>query len=309
MTAVAPNEWETTAARRIGRRVLGPLFPFLLHLRPAEWPIMAAHTAVGWLLASGWALPNQRVWLGFAAWVVCLNGGTLALNSAFDRDDGDIAYLRAPPSPPRGLAVVAVLLMALGLLLTWSYGSVWRGLYLACMALSVAYSVPPMRLKAVAGVDWLINMVGFGALTAWAGWALSGRPLDLPHGLVIWAFCPMFAALYPLTQLYQVDHDRSRGDHTLAVRLGVRTSLRLAVACVTVGFGMLTVAALQMEWARGGALRWSALAVALVAWLVVLLPWHRDGREWASWEHQHAMYHALVAWALTDAAVLIAWLG
>ena len=44
--------------------------------------------------------------LGLALWVVCLNGGTLALNSAFDRDEGDIAYLRRPPPPPRYLAGV-----------------------------------------------------------------------------------------------------------------------------------------------------------------------------------------------------------
>ena len=44
--------------------------------------------------------------LGLVLWVVCLNGGTLALNSAFDRDEGDIAYLRRPPLPPRHLAGV-----------------------------------------------------------------------------------------------------------------------------------------------------------------------------------------------------------
>ena len=67
---------------------------------------MAAHTAVGYLLAVGLAgaARGERLGpalLGLALWVVCLNGGTLALNSAFDRDEGDIAYLRRPPPPPR----------------------------------------------------------------------------------------------------------------------------------------------------------------------------------------------------------------
>ena len=87
--------------------------------------------------------------------------------------------------------------------------------------LSVLYSVPPFRLKAVAGADWLINMVGFGTLTPLAGWATTGRPADAAAWIVLLAFCPLFAALYPLTQLYQLDEDARRGDRTLALLLGV----------------------------------------------------------------------------------------
>jgi len=48
--ARALNAW-----RRWGYRVLpGDLFSYILHLRPAEWPIMAAHTAFGYVLAVGW---------------------------------------------------------------------------------------------------------------------------------------------------------------------------------------------------------------------------------------------------------------
>ena len=39
--------------RAAGYRLLGTRLDYLLHLRPAEWPIMAAHTAVGYLLAVG----------------------------------------------------------------------------------------------------------------------------------------------------------------------------------------------------------------------------------------------------------------
>src|SRR3989442_2979950 len=43
-----------TAWRRWGYRLLpGDAFSYVLHLRPAEWPIMAAHTALGYLLAVG----------------------------------------------------------------------------------------------------------------------------------------------------------------------------------------------------------------------------------------------------------------
>lgn len=298
---------EATAARRLGRRLLGPALPYLLHLRPAEWPVMAAHTSLGWLLAAGLVVPDGRFWLGLAAWVVGLNGGTLALNSAFDRDTGDVAYLRQPPAPPASLAGFAVVLMLAGLVAGWSLGPAWRAVYAVCLLLSVAYSVPPLRLKRIGGVDWLINMVGFGALTPLAGWLSSGRPLDPGHAVVIAAFCPLFAGLYPLTQLYQMDDDRARGDRTLAVRLGVRAALRVATLAVLLAFGMFAVAAVGAGWSRDVPLRWAALAVALAAWLVVLVPWQGHGREWSSREHQAGMYHALAAWALTDAAVLLAW--
>lgn len=307
MRTAALDPLEATAARRIGRRLFGPALPYLLHLRPAEWPIMAAHTALGWLLATGLVTPDGRFWLGLVAWVVGLNGGTLALNSAFDRDEGDVAYLRTPPTAPSALAGFAMTLMLTGLVVGWSLGPVWRWLYVACLVLSVAYSVPPLRLKRVGGVDWLINMVGFGSLTPWAGWASSGVPLDLEHAVVIWAFCPLFAGLYPLTQLYQIDADRTRGDRTLAIRLGIDRAVKVALGAVLLAFGMLAVAAFRTDWFVDASLRWAALGTALLAWLVVLLPWQRHGRGWSSRQHQAGMYHALGAWALTDIAVLLAW--
>ena len=96
------NAW-----RRWGYRVLpGDLFSYILHMRPAEWPIMAAHTAFGYVLAVGWRGVGRGAWLHDALfplviWVVFLNGGTLAINSVFDRDEGDIGYLNAPPPLPR----------------------------------------------------------------------------------------------------------------------------------------------------------------------------------------------------------------
>lgn len=285
----------------------GGVLPYVKHLRPAEWPVMAAHTALGWFLASGLHAPTGRGWLGIAVWVVLLNGGTLALNSAFDRDDGDIAFLRNPPKPPKYLAAFALVLMAVGAALTWRLPVTYRALYLLCAAMSVAYSVPPFRLKAVAGMDWVINMLGFGTLTPFAAWAIAGVPLRGHDALVLWSFTPLFAALYPLTQLYQMDEDRARGDRTLALRLGVAGSLAVACIAATIAFGLLAIAAWQTGWQDSAIQRWSALGIAAAAWLAVLVPWYRNARVWSTLEHQRGMYHALAAWALTDVAVLLAW--
>jgi 4-hydroxybenzoate polyprenyltransferase len=284
----------------------GDVFSYVLHMRPAEWPIMVAHTALGYVLAVGFGGAARGVWLPEAAWalvlwVVFLNGGTLAINSVFDRDEGDIGYLSAPPPVPRHLLAFSVALLVGGQLLALTLPLAYQIDYCLCAAMSVLYSVPPFRLKAVAGADWVINMWGFGTLTPFAGWAATGRPVDLGHALILLAFCPLFAGLYPLTQLYQFDEDQRRGDRTLALIVGMRASLVIAIGCTLGAFGLFAWAAALLHpgtWAV-------ALGAALAAWLVVLLPWYREYRNWTPRQHQRGMYRALGAWAVTDLAVLL----
>jgi 4-hydroxybenzoate polyprenyltransferase len=301
-----------TPARRVGYRLLGAWFDYLLHTRPAEWPIMAAHTFVGYLLAVGvaGAARGERIdaaLLGVGLWVICLNGGTLALNSAFDRDEGDIAYLRQPPPPPAGLAVFGVLLMVAGLVGSWLLPPAYRLVYAVCLTLSALYSVPPVRLKSVPGADWAINMIGFGTLTPYAGWVATGWPVDSTRVLVLLAFCPLFAALYPLTQIYQFDEDRRRGDQTLAGMLGPNRSLRVSIGAVTVAFGIYAWAGIGAGWVPADWWRWLALGLGATAWAMVLVPWLRRHASMHPADHQKGMYRALGAWAITDVAVVLAW--
>ena len=301
-----------SGARAAGYRLVGRRLDYLLHLRPAEWPIMAAHTTLGYLLAVGIADAAGehlgRALLGLVLWVVCLNGGTLALNSAFDRDEGDIAYLRDPPPPPRRLALFSLGLMAAGQMAALALPPLFGALYGLCFALSVLYSVPPFRLKAVAGADWIINMVGFGTLTPLAGWATTGRPLDAVDWIVLVGFGPLFAALYPLTQLYQMEEDARRGDRTLALMLGARRSLDVALAATGAAFLLFAWAGMRSAWTPGAAWWcWSLLLIALLAWSAVLVPWRLRATRLPPREHQRGMYLALGAWAVTDLAVLLAW--
>ena len=295
------NPW-----RRWGYRLLpGDLNSYLLHMRPAEWPIMAGHTVLGYILAVGVKGAGSGEQLGsavlaLALWVVFLNGGTLAINSVFDRDEGDIGYLNAPPPLPRYLLHFSVALLAGGQLLAVLLPFEYQIAYGVCFVLSVLYSVPPFRFKAVAGVDWIINMWGFGTLTPYAAWAATGRHLDLGHALVLLAFCPLFAALYPLTQLYQFDEDRRRGDRTLALILGMRTSLIVAVVCTLIAFGLFGWALAVLQVGTKAV----ALLLPLVMWLAVLLPWLGTYSAWTPRQHQRGMYRALAAWALTDLGVL-----
>ncbi len=273
-------------------------------MRPAEWPIMAGHTFLGYLLAVGikGAGSGERFLPALGAlliWVILLNGGTLAINSVFDRDEGDIGYLIAPPPLPRHLLAFSVALLVGGQLLAFALPRAFRIDYALCFALSLLYSVPPFRFKAVAGVDWLINMWGFGTLTPFAAWAATGRPLDAGHALLLLGFCPLFAGLYPLTQLYQLEEDRRRGDRTLALQLGLRASLLVAIACTLLAFALFGWAALLLRVRAG------FLVLPLAVWLAVLAPWYRRRDSLPPAGHQRGMYQALAAWAVTDLTVLL----
>jgi lycopene elongase/hydratase (dihydrobisanhydrobacterioruberin-forming) len=298
--------------RRAGYRVLGPRLDYLLHTRPAEWAIVAAHASVGYFLAVGVRSAVQGehwgpAFFGIVLWVVCLNGGTLALNSAYDRDEADIAYLRQPPPPPPGLAGFGLGLMLAGLVGAILLPPGYRVAYTVCLVLSVLYSVPPARLKAVPGADWIINMVGFGTLTPYAGWAATGLPVGPVGTLVLLGFCPLFAALYPLTQIYQFEEDARRGDRTLALALGVRNSLLIASGSYIGAFSLFALAGLRAGWSAGETWRWWLLFLAATGWALVLGPWLRGWRRMSSSQHQRGMYRALFAWALTDLAVVLAW--
>jgi 4-hydroxybenzoate polyprenyltransferase len=294
------------ASRRWGYRVLpGDIYSYILHMRPAEWPIMAGHTLLGYVLAVGvaGALHGEQIGaalLALVIWVVFLNGGTLAINSVFDKDEGDIGYLNSPPALPRYLLHFSLALLSGGQALAFLLPVGFRIVYAICFLLSVLYSVPPFRFKAVAGVDWVINMWGFGTFTPYAAWAATGRPLDLGHGLVLLAFCPLFAGLYPLTQLYQFDEDRRRGDRTLALILGMRASLWVATLCTLLAFALFAWAMLVLPVGAKG----FAMLLPLLLWVAVLLPWLSRHGAWSPKQHQQGMYRALAAWAVTDVTVL-----
>jgi 4-hydroxybenzoate polyprenyltransferase len=293
----------------LGYAVLpGDAFSYVLHLRPREWPIMIAHTSIGFIIAVGIRafLHGERLsayLVALLAWVGCLNAGTLALNSAFDHDEGDIGYLDAPPPPPKHLAIASIGLIVVGQAIAFALPIGFAIAYAICFAMSVAYSVPPVRLKAVAGADWAINIVGVGLLTPFAGWSASGVPLR-PDGIwVMIGFGFLFGSLYPLTQIYQFEEDTARGDRTLARMLGVGASLSVSAAAASLAFLAFWRA---LFLAGPTPMSRIALGVAGAMWALVLAPWLVSHRRMTSEQHKRGMYRALAAWALTDVAVVVA---
>jgi 4-hydroxybenzoate polyprenyltransferase len=277
----------------------------LIHLRLRSFPVVFAHYLSGGIIAWFYVAPSQRavtaarIALGGIVWTLCLNGGTLALNSAYDRDENDIGYLNNPPPIPRHLDSAALALMLVGLMLTMFLPPVFGFAYAVSFLLSLAYSVPPVRLKAVAGADLIINMLGYGALTLGAGaWAtgITTRFEALSHGILYIAasFGFLFGAFYPMTQIYQVPDDRARGDCTLVIRIGERRSLQLSlIALFLFAFFQFCAAGAL----RKGAVTYAGISFSTVLWAAFIFDWLRRMEKYPA---QKGMYRALKLWAIAD---------
>jgi 4-hydroxybenzoate polyprenyltransferase len=110
--------------------------------------------------------------------------------------------------------------------------------------LSIAYSLPRVHWKGVAGMDLLTNMVGFGVLCPLCGWSLR-QPIETAPAWFIATIALFLGALYAPTTASDYAADRSFGIRTMAVRLGVSRTL-------FVGFGLqvLSVAVLAFGWSQ-----------------------------------------------------------
>ncbi len=225
-----------------------------------------------------------------------------------------VAYLwPGVPRPAGTLRMARVQAVILPDLLGFALIGPGFGLVTAlCVALSVAYSHPRPRWKGRPGLDLVTNMLGYGAGTTAAG-LLTGRAA-LPDGipaagpdaaLHCLAFALLFGSFYPLTQIYQLEADRGRGDRTLTTRLGATGALTLALG---LGFGALVAMQAALAVAGRGHSRWLP-AIALFLWLLHLVNWRRQAGGLNAAAHERGMYRALALWALTDIALVAAWLG
>lgn len=282
------------------------LRPYILHLRPKSWPTVGLHMIAGAFIAIGpgalGPIAFLRALAACAVWTILLNGGTLALNSAYDRDDGDVGFLKKPPPPPPGLAAYGFALMVLGLAPAWFLGRGFFLVYLVSVPMSWAYSAKPLRLKARGGWDVVVNMVGYGALTPLAGW-LAVAPAPTPRQALICAgFGFLFGSMYPMTQFYQMEEDLRKGARTLAIRLGVRGSMLFICA---------TLVAANLCWFAAASAR--PVPIALCGWAVLAL----QGALWAgltalwwvrydAFPHERGFYIAMATWAISNLALIAA---
>jgi 1,4-dihydroxy-2-naphthoate octaprenyltransferase len=247
----------------------------LVHLRLPFQLLLAPVWLWGCLVAGGgWSASAA---LGFVAFHAFLYSGVTAFNSYYDRDVGPVGGLEHPPEVPEALLWFSLLIQGIGLLLCAFVNLSVVLAYCAFVLLSVAYSHPRLRLKAHTYGSLVVVALGQGVLAFSAAWAAVRGGVDGLLGAtgVLGALSSalLILALYPLTQLFQIDEDAARGDRTLAVAWGPRACCYFALTCTALG-GVMMVWTVALLFGKLDATLLSLgllLQLGLIAWLTTTL--------------------------------------
>jgi 1,4-dihydroxy-2-naphthoate octaprenyltransferase len=246
---------------------------FLVHLRLHFQAILSGIFLWAFLLAGG--VPSSRAVLAFLVLHVLLYGGTTAYNAWYDQDTGPVTGLRRPPPAGRACLYGGLGFMLLGAGLAPLVSGAFALVYTAIMLLAIGYSHPRIRFKRTPAASLAVVAFGQGALGFLAGAVVavpSGLPPLTPE--LLWggvAATLLTTGLYPLTQVFQVAEDLSRGDRTFAARYGPRGVFRAALAC----FALAAAAAVPAARSVFSSAETLLLVVALAALVVVLAAWSR----------------------------------
>jgi 1,4-dihydroxy-2-naphthoate octaprenyltransferase len=215
---------------------------FLVHLRLPFQLTLAPFML--WGAAVSRARLSVTFALAFVVLQVCFYGGTTAFNSHYDRDEGPVGGLEAPPPPGPWLLPGSLFLQGAGLGLAALIDLRFFAVCLVYAALGVLYSHPSTRWKSRPFVSWLAVMIGQGSLGALAGVVATGDASvtrEAAWGLAGAAM--LVGALYPLTQLFQTEEDAARGDVTAAIALGRRGTCAASIALSALGATSMSISA------------------------------------------------------------------
>ena len=247
-----------------------------VHARPKLWPFLWLLTLFGF----GWAhwdrgllMRGGSAYLGvLAAWTL-LNVGTLWLNAALDRDEGEVLMGAHAPVPP-GLAAwgYAALVASVGAAaLAHPLAGVCAAL---SAALSVAYSHPRIVWKGHPIGGPVVNVVGYGLLSPLAGWACVDVAMNLRTAVVLGLGAVAILGMYFIAQAFQEAEDAARGYRTLVATHGPRVVITAARLC----FGVLLFGALGVA-GLGWVPRVNLLVLPFVVWIdAYLARWAREAR-------------------------------
>lgn len=274
-----------------------------IHLRLNFQIFLAPIFLLGYVVAGG-SIGRGFV-LGFLAFHLFGYAGGTAYNSFYDRDDGPIGGLEHPPPIPRGLLPFSLGWQIIGFGMALAVNLPFAFIYAIMFALSVAYSHPRTRFKGKPVAALATVALGQGVLGYLGGWACArgdiGSALTFDGLLGALAVTLITVGFYPLTEIYQIEEDRRRGDRTLALWLGPAGSFRFALACLSAG----GLAALVLILRRYQTAEVLVLSVLFLFILSVIWHWSR------SFQPDQVIRNFRTAMRLYAAISLgfIAWLG
>jgi 4-hydroxybenzoate polyprenyltransferase len=177
---------------------------------------------------------------------------------------------------PRTVRDASIALALFGLILAVQLSYLMFLLCGAMVLLSVLYSHPGTRLKAVPGLDLSVNVIGIGILCPLAGYVLAASRATSAEAELAWAvtfplwyliaIALIIGGIYAPTVAADFHADEASRLRTMAVALGVRGALATGLVLLAAGDALLLL---------GGLLVWPpfpAGALGLAAALIAVQP-------------------------------------
>jgi 1,4-dihydroxy-2-naphthoate octaprenyltransferase len=163
----------------------------------------------------------------------------------------------------------------------------WVAVYLL---ISKAYSYEGIRLKKYPIISTLVVVLFQGAFTflmMQVGVGASSAAIQAPNNLLLALVSTLFlCGSYPLTQVYQHQEDRQRGDQTLSLLLGIRGTFVFAAFGLLAGAVVLALAYLKRHETQN--LLLFLVATGPVVWLFSRWVW-QVWRNPAAADFEHTM--------------------
>jgi len=210
--------------------------PFSLFLMPVFWfGLSALCEPFHW----------GRAAAAFAILHLLVYPASNGYNSYYDRDEGSIGGLAAPPPVTPELIHLVWLFETLALLASLLLGWPFAAMVVVYILVSRAYSYEGIRLKKYPLLSTVVVVLFQGAFTfimAQVGAGASQAQLFEPTNLQLALVSTLFlCGSYPLTQIYQHQEDARRGDRTLSLRLGIRGTFVFAAGGLLAGAVLMAV--------------------------------------------------------------------
>ncbi len=230
------------------RYSLPKLILSILHFVGIEfWIVAMGPFYIGWAIAKQQTYPDSLGILGLVTIGPLLGGFTFLFNDYSDMLN-DNEHRRKKTSPllkgviePKMILYSSYALGLLGVFLAFIISFEFALIAIFIVILSLSYSHPSIKLKAVGGFDITINMIGIGLLCPLGGWIIGGRNVfDFPIYFLL-SIVLIIGGLYAPTTVADYDVDKAHGVKTLAVRLGPRRTIILAHVLLVTGIASLII--------------------------------------------------------------------
>jgi 4-hydroxybenzoate polyprenyltransferase len=215
-----------------------------------------------------------------------------SFNSYYDRDTSSIGVLKNPPPVEKELIIVSIIFDVVAVLLSLIIGWLFALAIIIYSLSSKLYSHHKIRIKRKPVISLL--GIGFvqGAFTFFAVYSgiQDGPVMELLNVKLLYAALLSSAFLiasYPMTQIYQHEEDKKRGDSTFSMLLGIQGTFLFCAVFLMVsltGFALYFLNYYGLLYAVTFILFLIPVAIYFISWFFATLR-NKSEANWSNTMH------------------------